>query len=98
MTKPSLIEVAASAYGDALMAANRRELTSMLGGVAMELESRHGYDKSNIMARLSELITEASDDELCTLAMGAILRIRLPDTNFVNAIVSLQKEGPLTPQ
>ena len=83
-----LLPTVTALYGDCLSGANRSELVAILSAAALELESRHvtANNISRMMERVHHLTTEASDDDILTLAIAAAIRLRLPHLAAVDLL------------
>ncbi len=75
----NLLDYATGLYGETLDAAQHHELILMVSAAALEMECRHiTTPTSKTMERLHELISEADDRDIMTLAVAAALCLRLP--------------------
>jgi hypothetical protein len=89
MPEMQLLPTATALYGECLSGANRSELVAILSGAALELDCRHGTASINrrAMESLHQIITDASDDDILTLAIAAGIKLRLPHMQAVDLLM-----------
>jgi hypothetical protein len=84
-----LLPTATALYGEHLSGANRSELVAILSAAALELECRHVTPNttSRIMETIHQLTSDASDDDILTLAIAAGIKLRLPHLQAVDLLM-----------
>ncbi len=83
-----LLSTATALYGEYLSGANRSELVAILSA-ALELECRHVTPNttSRTMETIHQLTSDASDDDILTLAIAAGIKLRLPHLQAVDLLM-----------
>lgn len=84
-----LLPTATALYGENLSGSNRSELVAILSAAALELECRHVTPNtvSRTMETIHQIMTEASDDDILTLAIAAGIKLRLPHLQAVDLLM-----------
>lgn len=84
-----LLKTTTGLYGDKLSGANRSELVAILSAAALELECRHvsANTVNRAMEAVHQAMTEASDDDILTLAIAAGIKLRLPHLQCVDLLM-----------
>jgi hypothetical protein len=89
MSEMRLIPTATALYGECLSGANRSELVAILSAGALELECRHvsANTVNRAMEAVHQVMTNASDDDILTLAIAAAIKLRLPHLQCVDLLM-----------